>query len=355
MAVAGLLASYLAPYVDPKNFWFVAFFGLAYPVLVIANICFVVYWAVQLKLRCLISLAAILGGWMTLRNFAQVSFEGSPAEDSTKTRIKVMSYNVRLFDLYNWSNNLQTRDKMFSLIADQAPDIMCLQEFYTSENGKFNNLDTLLKLQKAKCYDAEYTITLRSTDHWGIATFSVYPIVNSGKIVFNTRSNNICIFSDLLIGSDTVRVYNMHLQSIKFGYADYKFIEDLKKNGEAEEFDEKSMNLLRRLKRGFVKRSEQASLVADHIARCPYPVIVCGDFNDTPSSFVYHRIGEGLTDAFVESGNGLGRTYVGEFPSFRIDYILHSPQLKGYNFNTVHERLSDHFPITCTLETGANK
>ncbi len=349
IAAACLLAAYLAPYVSPANFWYIAFFGLSYPILVLVNLLFVIYWGIQLKWRALISLVIILAGWMTLRSFVQVSFAGSAPAYTSATRLKVMSYNTRLFDLYNWSGDKGTRDKMLELIGGEAPDILCLQEFYNSETGKNRNLDTLLKIQKAKFYDVEYTITVRSTDHWGIATFSAWPIVNSGKILFNTKNNNACIFSDLKINDDTVRVYNVHLQSVRFSSSDYQFLKDIAQDTETEEL-EHSKNILRRLKRGFVKRSEQATLVAEHMRQCPYPIIVCGDFNDTPASYVYHTLSGGLNDAFVESGSGLGRTYAGPFPSFRIDYILYSPKMKCYEFNTIQQKLSDHYPVTTLLD-----
>jgi endonuclease/exonuclease/phosphatase family metal-dependent hydrolase len=349
-AVGGLVIAYFAPFVSPANFWFLAFFGLGYPVLVIVNVLFVFYWLVLLRPRFLVSLVAVLAGWTYLQGFVQVNLD-AVIPDKSKTRFKVMSYNVKLFDLYNWKKNNETRNRIFDLIKEEAPQIICMQEFYHSEKDNYRNLDTLLKLQNAQYHHTEYTLTLRNRDHWGISTFSAYPIVSKGKITFNTRSNNICIWSDIKINDDTIRVYNMHLQSIHFGYADNKFLEEVSKATPANSTDEMevSKNILRKLKRAFVKRSQQADKVAQHIKSSPYPVIVCGDFNDTPSSYVYRTLGNGLEDAFVESGNGFGRTY-GKFPSFRIDYILNSAKFKTYDFRTIKEDLSDHYPISCYFE-----
>lgn len=349
-AVIALLIAYFAPHVSPENFWYIAFFGLGYPILVIINVLFVFYWLVLLRPRFLFSLVAVLAGWTYLQAYIQINFN-TAAPDKTKDRFKLMSYNVKLFDLYNWKNNKDTRNGMFDLLKEEAPQVLCLQEFYHSDKGDFKNLDTLLQLQNADYHHVEYTLTLRDRDHWGIATFSTYPIVGKGKIKFNTRSNNICIWTDIKINDDTIRVYNMHLQSIHFGYADNKFLEEVKKAEPAAETNEieASKSILRKLKRAFIKRSEQADKVAQHIKKSPYPVIVCGDFNDTPSSYVYRTLGEGLEDAFVESGSGLGRTYI-NFPSFRIDYILNSPAFKTYNFRTVSANHSDHYPITCYFE-----
>lgn len=349
-AVIGLLISYLAPYVSPANFWFIAFFGLGYPLLVVINVLFVFYWLIQLRPRFLVSLAAVLGGWIFLQTFVQVNLDATPPGKS-KPRFKLMSYNVRLFDLYNWTHNKETRNKIFDLIKEEAPDIICMQEFYHStKKGDFQNVDTLLKLQEARYHHVEYTLTMRGHQNWGIATFSAYPIVNKGTISFGKKANNICIYSDIKIDKDTVRIYNVHMQSIHFRPDDYKFIEQVMIDSVETDEIEGSKNILRRIKSAYEKRAQQAEQIARHISESPYPVIICGDFNDTPSSYVYHTISAGLEDAFMESGNGFGRTYGGKFPSFRIDYIMNDPKFRTYEFRTIKEELSDHFPVVCYFE-----
>jgi endonuclease/exonuclease/phosphatase family metal-dependent hydrolase len=347
LSVIALLISYLAPKVSPENFWFIAFFGLAYPILVFINILFFLYWTFQLKKRGIYSLIVILSGWMILHRFVQ--FNNFSKKESSNKLIKVMSYNVKVFDLYNWSHNKETRSRIFSLLKDEAPGISCLQEFFHRDSSDFCNADSLKKINGWKYAHIEYTSEGRLLQHFGIATFSKYPIVNTGKVDFGYKGNNVCIFSDVKIGNDTIRVYNMHLQSIAFSKDDYKYAEDLQKDIETEDI-EHSKNILRRLKRAFVKRSQQAGLIQESINQSPYPTIVCGDFNDTPSSYTYSTISKNLTDSFIESGNGLGKSYSGAFPSFRIDYILHSNEFRSYEFKTIREELSDHFPVVTYLE-----
>jgi endonuclease/exonuclease/phosphatase family metal-dependent hydrolase len=342
-----LLLSYVAPLVSPEDFWFIAFFGLAYPILVILNILFVIYWAIQLEKRAIYSLLVILAGWVQLNSFFQISF--STTVEPSKKRMKVMSYNVKVFDLYNWTHNKETRDEIFSLINTEASDIMCFQEFFSRDSSEYNNLDSLLSFQKAKYAHVEYTTTVKRIHHWGIATFSKYPIVSKGKVDFGYASNNICIYTDVKAGNDTIRIYNMHLQSIAFGADDYQYMEDLEKNKETEDI-EHSKSIGKRLKKAFIKRAKQADLIQASIAKSPHPVIVCGDFNDTPASYTYSTIADGLKDAFVEAGNGFGKSYTGKFPSFRIDYILHSEQFKASDFRTIQVELSDHYPIVTYLE-----
>ncbi len=256
-----------------------------------------------------------------------------------------------LFDLYNWSKNAQTRNIILTNLAEENPDILCLQEFYTSEEkGDFNNIDTVTHLLNTKNSHVEYTITLRGNDHWGIATFTKYPIIKKGKIEFNTRSNNLCIYTDVLINTDTVRIYNMHLQSISFTKADYKFMDQIQSDTtDTKDEVEKSKSILRRLKRAFVKRATQSEIIATHIETCPYKVIVCGDFNDTPASYVYNTIRGDLKDAFIESGSGFEQTYAGKFPRFRIDYILHSKEFNSKNYHHITETQTDHYPVVSYL------
>lgn len=345
--LASLLLSYLAPYANPKEYWLFSFFGLAYPVLLILNVFFLIWWIIRWNNLYWLSLICILIGWMNMKNLFHFGDSGSK-----ENGIKVLSYNVRLFDLYNWTHNKGTRDKIFSFLKDESADIVCLQEFFQGDSGYFETLDTLIDITKSKDHHVEYTLSRRKTDHWGIATFSKYPIINRGTIRFKTRTNNICIYSDLKIGADTVRVYNMHLQSISFGYADYRFVEALKENTDtldAGNIEIASKNILRRLKRAFIKRAEQTDKVMQHMASCPYPMIVCGDFNDTPFSYTYHSFSEKLQDAFMESGSGIGSTYLGTFPSYRIDYIFYSKSFTSSGFEVVREELSDHYPTRCYI------
>lgn len=350
IAAISLLIAYSAPFISPQNFWIPAFFGLAYPFLVVLNLFFVFYWALQIKKKAFYSLLIVICGFKFLFSTFAINLNTELPKD--KKALKVMSYNVKLFDLYNWTRNNKTRNEMFQLINDENPDIVCFQEFYHRDSSEYSNCDSILQRTQLKYAHVLYTSHARFKQHFGIATYSKYPIIRQGKIAFEHKNNNVCIYTDLLINKDTIRVYNMHLQSIAFSKEDYKYAEDLQNNVETKEDVEHSKNILRRLKRAFVYRSQQADLIGAHIRETTIPTIVCGDFNDTPSSYAYHNISNKLNDAFTQSGSGFGRTYLGVFPSFRIDYILFTDDFKSYNFKVIKEDYSDHYPVTCYLTSN---
>jgi endonuclease/exonuclease/phosphatase family metal-dependent hydrolase len=263
-----------------------------------------------------------------------------------------MSFNVRIFDLYLWTNEKNTRSNILAFLKKEQPDILCIQEFYHSDtivnNYEFNTLDSLIQVLSPTGYHVEYTSSLRGTDHWGIITLSKYPIVRKGIVPFRYESDNICIYTDINKGGDTVRVFNAHLASIRLEKHDYKALKGLYDKKPSENFD-KELMMIEKIRYGFEGRSFQADSIKKSILKSPYPVILCGDFNDTPSSYAYNTIKGNLKDAFVDSGNGLGRTYIGEFPSYRIDFIFHSDKINSLKYKTHPEKMSDHHPISARL------
>lgn len=271
--------------------------------------------------------------------------------------IKLMSFNVRVFDLYMWSEERSTRNKIFDFLNEEQPDILCLQEFFHANKPdpryKFETLDTLVKFLNAKNYHFYVTNHQQVENNpivnsYGLITFSKYPIVGKGSVNFKVDGDNACSYTDVKIGTKIYRVYNAHLASIKLNKHDYKALEKVNQNEYSKDFEDELM-VFSKLKGGFIRRESQADSIAKSIADSPYPTIVCGDFNDTPASYAYEVIGNGLSDAYIESGSGLGLTYIGKFPSFRIDYLFHDKKLRSERYTTHPEKLSDHHPISATL------
>lgn len=349
IAIAALLLCYLNPFVSPAKFWPLSFLGLAYPVIYLVNIFFLLYWILRRSKLLLFSAISLFIGLFHFNTIYQFRWKDKALLQEDKA-IKVMSFNVRLFDLYNWSKNKETRTAIFDFINKENPDIIAFQEFYADDENEFINVDSLKALLNLPYNDYEFTLTLRKKHHWGIATYGKFKIVGSGHVNFRVKSNNVCIYSDMLIHGDTVRVYNMHLQSIHLLKEDYNFINALGKDSVDVDEYKGSRKIAGRLKRAFIKRAEQVDSVAKSIKNSPYPVIVCGDFNDTPASYTYQTMTDKLSDAFVEAGKGWGKTYIGIFPSYRIDYILHSTGYEAYEYITHQEKLSDHYAISCKLK-----
>ena len=330
LTLFALALAYLAPYISPSTFlWPIAFLGLLYPVLLLVNLLFTFYWIIIFKRHFWSNLFIILLGWGHLEKL----FNITNTKENIQSDFSVMSYNVRLFNVYEWIDNKNVEDEIVDFINTEQPNILCLQEFYAP-----NELPNIqLPYQH---------IGLQSQKkQWRMATYSNFPIIQKGTVsIKGERKNNICIYSDIVTSNDTIRVYNIHLASNWFRPSDYSFMQS--PSLETDELKKNVISIGDRLKTSFIKRAEQVKAIKKHVNKSPFPVIICGDFNDTPNSYAYQYLSEGLNDAFVEKGSGLGRTYYnGNFPSLRIDYILSSPELDIHSFNTKNVILSDHFPI----------
>ena len=343
-----LLFSYAASKVSPDTFGPIMFAGLAYPVLLAANVFFVVWWLIFRKRYFLLSLVAIAAGYNQLTSTFAFHFSDPDHSDSTRS-VKLMTYNVRLFDLYNWTHNLETRENIFRMLKKESPDILCMQEFYQSDGTEFDNVAKLKKEMRAKNIHVAYSHTERIRDHWGIATCSIYPIVNRKTIRIGNRGGNLCLATDIVKGSDTIRIFNVHLESIRFMPEDYKFVENFGSDEESQEL-EKSKRILRKFRIAAQRRARQAESLKKEIESSPYKVIVCGDFNDTPVSYTYNVVREGLEDAFMVSGMGMSGTYAGKLPSFRIDYILYDGNFSSSGYEVIDEDYSDHYPVQCLIQ-----
>jgi len=156
ICATSLILSYLSVYVSPASWWMPAFFGLAFPVLIIVNFLFAIYWALRRRFKLLIFNAVILLlGVSYITDFIQ--FRTVKDDVVSEDNIKILSYNVKLFDLYNWSDNIDARDKIFDIVKEENADIICFQEFYKETIDRFKTLDTIIQFQDAKHYHEQYS------------------------------------------------------------------------------------------------------------------------------------------------------------------------------------------------------
>jgi endonuclease/exonuclease/phosphatase family metal-dependent hydrolase len=323
--------AYSLPFLTPKAFPFLSVLTLILPLFLILNFFFFVYWLLQFKRYMLLSGLALLLGITFINRFYKFSETNLPKED---TDFKVMSYNVRLFNIYEWLPKDDVAEQISKLINEKSPDILCLQDFTTNDNVDFSQFPySYVKLNGEKL-------------KYGQAIYSNYKIINKGEIEFPDSFNN-AIFADLLKGKDTIRVYSIHLQSVKIS-ADIN-----------EKIDEaKSKFILKRLSLAFGKQQQQSEIISKHFENCSYPKIICSDLNNSAFSYVYRTIKGDMKDSFEEAGTGFGKSYNFKYYPPRIDFILVDEVIQVKQFRSIDTFFqSDHFPqITrLNLEKKAEK
>lgn len=344
-----LLLSYAAPFINPSAFWPIAFFGLAYPFVLLANALFMVFWLFRRPVYALPSLLTILLGWKFLTSV--IGFRESTAIQVPKSSpefLRVMTYNVHSFKKFGSSNEESIKNQMLNIIRQEQPDVICFQEFFTRKRGTYNFRKAVQELL-GKSYVYFEPAVDNGYEALGLAIFSKFPIKEKGHIRFDqTQKGNEAIFIDLEFRGKLLRVYNVHLQSIKFQPEDYDYLNQVKSDINTDMISPRRIG--GRLKRAFIKRSKQVNLVKEHTQTCETPYLIAGDFNDTPVSYTLQQMGSGMLNAFREKGSGLGITYNGDFPNFQIDYILTSPNFQVKNYRIIHKKLSDHYAVRADVE-----
>ncbi len=350
LAVLVLLITYLAPHVSPTHVWWLSLLALSYPFQLIIHAGFILWWSVFRPRRIIPSAFAVLIGWGHVTDNVQLMGRNEPVTDTGAKAVKLLSYNVRLFDLYNWSGNKTSRDSMFAFFEREQADILCLQEYFHRDSGKpFPTGRALVKDLGYVHFHELFTKRTSRGQQFGIATFSKLPILAHGHVDLGVHTNNQCIWTDIRLADDTVRVYNAHLASYHFGGAEHRFLEQLDTDTDSDTLKQGGLRILKLLRRGMRQRAGEVDRIAAHIRESPHPVVYCGDMNDVPMSYGYGLLQDELIDAFVESGRGLGGTYIGNLPSFRIDHIMHAASFDSWGFQTHPEAFSDHHPVSCML------
>lgn len=370
LVALGLLFSYTAPYLSPAVFWPSGIVGLLYPFLLIANILFVLLWLFRRNaIYATFSLIVILTGWPILQTWFAFNLfapSASSAASSAQHSVKVMSYNVRNFDLYSWEKNIETRNLMIKLIESENPDIVAFQDFFTQDDSEFDNIALLTQQTGLVHYYFDNTLTLRECDRWGAAIFSKFPLSNLQHIKFEDARTNTVAIADALVDGQTIRIFSAHLQSNFLAKKDIRYVSELieqkddkaapKKQNSVDRLNEhvKSLwSIVSKLRNGLQRRGIQANQLAQAIEQSPFPVVVCGDFNDTPVSYTYKKVAAlpRLRDAFLCLGLGPGNTYHGLSPfTFRIDYIFADHFFKVEKFDIIYKKYSDHYPVMSRIE-----
>jgi endonuclease/exonuclease/phosphatase family metal-dependent hydrolase len=344
---AGAWMSILAAYISPEKSWLIAISGLWFIYSYTVALLWFLLMLFRSKIMAAITLIPIIAGFPVF--LKQWNITSNNHQSSLHQSLKVLTYNVRVFDLYNWTHNLETRKEIFDFLKNENAGIYCFQEYYTSTVPPFNNTDSLKKKLSIQQTHTLLPVKEYGTDEWGIATFSKYPIINKLTVFSDPESANGCIATDVVLPNDTIRIYNVHLQSVRLGKNDYLFMSEFA-NKDNQQRWLGIKRIVVRLKQAFEKRSRQADIIKAHIQACPYKVIVAGDLNDTPASYAYRQISSGLDDTFLTNGKGISTTYNGPLPGLRIDYIMHSGNLACSSYHRHNIKLSDHYPVTAIIQ-----
>lgn len=355
-----LLLVGLIPYVDPKRWWCLGFLALGFPWLFLLVLLFLLFWLYRRPRWALISLVGLALSWGPARAFMSIHFNTDTRDKKPAGMLKVMSWNVHLFNFFDNKKDPTVKQEMIGLIRKQDPDVACFQEFFFCDSLAYPySIQSFRHALGFPYYAIAYEDNANShyngtTYHYGVVTFSKYPILQQTNIIGKERKyNDVFEYTDIVTPLDTFRVFNVHLQSLHFDKKDYAFLDSLPLS-QTDKVKQQSRNIFGKIKTGLIRRADQAAVVREIVEHSPNPVVVCGDFNDVPNSYAYTRIREGLKDAFQEKGNGWSRTFSQISPTLRIDYILFDPAYGAYQYNCIQRVLSDHFPITATLYDPAN-
>lgn len=359
IATVLFLVASLTTYVNPANWWHVGFIGLLFPYLLLVLIVLTIICVFFRPKFALIGILAIL---LSYKNISSL-FAIAPAKEFVMMKeskhVRVMTWNVRRFTPY-YSDFFDPEDNNLNAIVEEVenydPDIICFQEFYTSVR-KSRNLELFQKMGY-KYYAFALLKSPNSSSNSGTIIFSRYPILKSYIYdmprEISTHAEDP-VAADILIGGDTIRVATFHMQSYGFLNRDYQDLYRIK--SQADTGLKASRNIYRKMRYAFTLRGMQADVLHEKMSSSPYPVVLCGDLNDVPSSYSYVTIRGEFKDAFLEKGSGLGKTFMSGrsrflswLPTLRIDYIFVDPGLEVMQYRQVTRQLSDHRGLITDIE-----
>ncbi len=332
--IAALLSSLLCafcPFINPSTFILTAFFGLGFWIIFFSNIVILII-LISLKSRrtLLIPVIALLfsiPGFIKSYSFG----ENSDAEP----QIKVMTYNVGVFRDYKVKSRTvdEVKNTLINFIKTHNPDVICLQESGKWPQNRASEFSSKIGY-KYYCYNANN----------GNSYFSKYPIENSSYF----KDKKISKFADIKkIKVDKEKSFylvNCHFNSFGISPEEIEYINDARNIVKDSEVYGKS--LITKLKNGFVRRTESTESLIENLPEDDIPLVICGDFNDTPLSYTYDRMTKaGLKDAFITSSRGIGKTYCGALPLLRIDYFWYNDYIDIIEYKRIKQTTSDHYPL----------
>lgn len=348
-----MLLLYLLPALPASVSWIINLFALLFPFLLILQFGFLVFWLIAKRKLALIPTITLLLSWNLIGSF----FGLHPAAKQTSAKqpgtYRVVTWNAHLFNFFE--NNGLLDGAMLQEAKRFDADVLLVQEFvFSLDSASPITLDRVKKklgykyaaTANDRAFGVHTNIRQKNERYhpFCVAIFSNYPIIRWKKEQSSKAYNHTFLWADLLINKDTIRFFNIHLQSMHFAKKDYAFIENIDQQ-DIDAVQTAGKNIIRKMKTANLLRSSQARDVRKVVEESPHPVVVCGDMNDVPNSNAYQIISDDLYDAFTEKGWGIGRTFKFLSPTLRIDYVLHSKELEVAYVNVLKTKLSDHSPV----------
>lgn len=340
---------------NPQYFWPAGLLTLTAFYFLLLLLAFLIFWLFVKPGWTLISLIAIGLAYKPVQNILPFRLSDSFNKNKQDKTLRVMTWNVAQFNVLDNKKHPEVKNQMLDIINDYQPDIACFQEMVAEDSTVKDHGHIDEFMEKLKFPDQFYSYNSKEDfwgyAHFGIIIFSRYPIINKQTVSWYPNDyNSIFQYVDIVKGPDTIRVFNIHLQSLRFSPENLKYID--KPTVDNNVVLKESKSIIGKFKRGFLRRQTQADRIRAEIEQSPYPVIVCGDFNDVPNSYAYHTIGGGMKNTFVEKGGGLGRTFSSISPVLRIDNIFVDKNFDVQYFLRINKKLSDHFPIIADVQMG---
>lgn len=346
LAAIALAGSYAACFIDPRTFWPPAFLGLAYVPLFFLNLLLLIINIARRKWISLLPVAGILLSWNILVNTFSFHRATPLPPKPSPSAIRILTWNIHYFEDDSNPNRDSSRNEMLTLAQSTNADVICMQEFSWGDQDSSKSMARISNHLRMPYF---YFQRMESPSE-GMAIFSKYPLINKGMIRFSYEySGNQGLFADIKKDNKIFRVYTVHLESIRLQNNQLNYISKLVKG--KERTIRPSKKIAGQLKRAFQNRSEQVFLIKHHAKNCPYPYLVCGDFNDPPSSYSFHEMSRGLENTFAEKGHGiLPVTYYRGLLKYQIDHILINSGFRTLDHHIITRKLSDHYPVCATLE-----
>ena len=339
VALMMFLSAY-SPSIDPHAHPVASCMGLFFPIFLLANVLFLIFWLLVYRKFMLFPLLALIGCWGSIRTYFPINGWG---EDVPEGAIKILSYNTRAFGEKKPHTKERPND-VLAYLQNSDADVICLQEYIFGGKLKKKDIDYALRDYRYK----HYQVLGKGLN--GLGCYSRYPILSATPILYKGTRNGSVVYR-IKVGNDTLLVINNHLESNKILKSDVETYQEMMDAPSKQKLFAGVRKLWGKMAKATSVRAKQADILVETLRDSKEKsVVLCGDFNDTPISYTHHVLSDELRDAFVETGNGLGVSYNKDRLYVRIDHILVSKNLKVYDCtvdNTI--QASDHYPVWCYI------